>query len=153
MSCHKCSTIRLHSHSHERLVKHTFNRNVLITLASRVNRQICPALGEVKETIRELPSANVFLVNYVFVDLVLDNILGCLLRHNLDETTLIKVVEYTNLYYTHRDNIEAADSIPIESFVSFDDNLIMDEVTLKRIKAVLYAIDARVYGRISKYEQ
>lgn len=151
-TCNAHCGVQLGTHSHEFIVRNNFNHATLVILANKVNRQLCPALGEVKETIREIPSADVFLVNYVFVDLVLDNILGCLSRHNLDDVTHRKVQEYTKLYYEHRGNIEAADSLPIATFVSFDDDLVIDPIALARIKAVLYAIDARVYGRISKYE-
>ena len=125
-------------------------------LANRVRGRMnhrCHTYGNIEETIREIPSANVFLVNHEFVDLLIDEIRGCLPAYNMSRAVVNKVKEYVKLYYVYYKDIELVGSLVINDLIAVNENLITDEVTAERIKAVLYALKDRLEGRINEYEQ
>jgi len=109
--------------------------------------------GEIRETIKEIPIANIYLVNHEFIDLMLDDILGCLNTQNISRTTVDRVRKYVDYYYVYYKDIELVGSLVVTGIISITDNLVTDETEANRIKAVLYALKDRLDGRICNYEQ
>ena len=125
-------------------------------LANRVRGSLnhrCHTYGDIRETIREIPSANVFLVNHEFVDLLIDEILGCLPSYNMSREVVDRVKRYVRLYYVYYRDLEQVGSLVISDLISIEDNLITSDIEAERTKAVLYALKDRLEGRINEYEQ
>jgi len=125
-------------------------------LANRVRGSLnhrCHTYGDIRETIREIPSADVYLVNHEFVDLLIDEIQGCLPSCNLSREVVKRVKHYVSLYYTYYKDLEMVGSLVITSTISLDENLITSDIEAGRTKAVLYALKDRLEGRINEYEQ
>jgi len=113
----------------------------------------CDVCGEVPETIREIPSIKLYIVNYEFINLCLDEILGCLREYNLGPTTVCKVKEYVNLYYEYYGRIQDVGSIHLNAIIELDESLMVDPEKVDKTKAILYAIDNRLNGKVCPYEQ
>jgi len=125
-------------------------------LANRVRGSMnhrCHTYGNICETIKEIPAANVFLVNHEFVDLLIDEILDCLPECNLSRQVVTKVKAYVKLYYVHYKDIETVGSLLLNNVIPIEQSLIADELEAERIKAVLYALQDRLEGRVNGYEQ
>ncbi len=125
-------------------------------LANRVRGRLnhhCYTYGDVQETVKEIPAAGVFLVNHEFIDLLIDEILDCLPVRNLSRSVVSKVKMYVDQYYVYYKDIEQVGSLVLNDLVALDKNLITDEVTAGRTKAVLYALADRLEGRVNVYEQ
>ena len=125
-------------------------------LANRVRGSLnhrCHTYGDIRETIKEIPAANVYLVNHEFVDLLIDEILGCLPVYNISREVVKRVKNYVRLYYVYYKDLELIGSLVISDLISVDENLITSEVEAERTKAVLYALKDRLEGRINGYEQ
>ena len=132
------------------------DKGYIIGLANRVRGNLnhrCHTYGDIRETIKEIPSANVFLVNHEFVDLLIDEILGCLPAYNMSRTVVKRVKNYVRLYYAYYRDLESVGSLVISDLISVDENLITSEIDAERTKAVLYALKDRLEGRINGYEQ
>jgi hypothetical protein len=113
----------------------------------------CHTYGNILETVKEIPSAGVFLVNHEFVDLLIDEILGCLPAYNMSREVVNKVKSYVRLYYVYYKDLELVGELVISDLVSLDENLITSDIEAGRTKAVLYALKDRLEGRINEYEQ
>ncbi len=131
-------------------------RDYIYGLANRVRGSLnhrCHTYGNIRETIKEIPSADVFLVNHEFIDLLIDEILGCLPKYNMSREVVKTVEEYVKLYYVYYKDITLVGSLVMNDLIAIDENLITDEVTANRTKAILYALSDRLEGRINAYEQ
>jgi len=113
----------------------------------------CNIYGTVEEIIKEVPSINLYIVNYEFINLCVDEILCCLNTGNLSKTTAANVKNYVDLYYEYYGEIEMVGSLHINEVVALDETLMVDPVKVNRTKAVLYAIDDRLNGEVYQYEQ
>jgi len=113
----------------------------------------CHTYGNIKETIKEIPASNVFLVNHEFIDLIVDNIINCLPKHNMSQAVVARVEKYTSYYYVYYKDIEQVGSLVVTDLVSINNNLIADPVVAARTKAILYAVASRLEGKINAYEQ
>jgi len=125
-------------------------------LANRVRGSMnhsCHTYGNIRETIKEIPAADVFLVNHEFIDLLISEIVGCLPSYNMSRAVVNKVREYVKLYYVYYKDIELVGSLVINDLIALDKNLITDPVVVGRTKAILYALSDRLEGRIHEYEQ
>jgi hypothetical protein len=125
-------------------------------LANRLRGSLnhrCHTYGNIHETIREIPSAGVFLVNHEFVDLLIDEIQGCLPSYNMSSEVVSRVKEYVRLYYVYYKNLELVGSLVISDLISIDENIMTSDIEAGRTKAVLYALKDRLEGRINEYEQ
>jgi hypothetical protein len=132
------------------------DRAYIARLANRLRGRLnhrCHTYGNIKPTIKEIPAANVFLVNHVFIDLLIDHILGCLPTRNMSKEVVDKVCYYTEQYYIYYKDIELVGSLVIGDTVKLDKNLIADPTVVGRTKAVLYALSDRLKGRINANEQ
>ena len=132
------------------------NYDYIQGLANRVRGSFnhrCHTYGDIRETIKEIPAANVYLVNHEFIDLMIDEILGCLPINNLGCTVVDRVKRYVKLYYIYYKDIELVGSLVINDIMPINEDLIMNEIDADRIKAVLYALSDRLEGRINGYEQ
>ena len=121
-------------------------------LRGRLNHR-CHTYGNIRETIREVPSAGVYLVNHEFVDLLIDEILGCLPSYNMSREVVNRVKKLVRLYYVYYKDLEMVGSLVVSDLISIDENLITSDIEAGRIKAVLYALKDRLEGRINEYEQ
>jgi len=134
----------------------SYDRSYIQGCANRIRGRLnhrCHTYGNIRETIREIPSANVFLVNHEFVDLLIDEILGCLPAYNMSREVVSRVKELVRLYYVYYRDLEKIGSLVVNDLISIEDNLIMDDIVAGRTKAVLYALQDRLEGRINVYEQ
>ena len=125
-------------------------------LANRVRGSMnhnCHTYGNIRETIKEIPAADVFLVNHEFIDLLISEIVGCLPSYNMSRVVVDRVKEYVKLYYVYYKDIELVGSLVINDLIALDKNLITDPVIVGRTKAILYALSNRLEGRINEYEQ
>ena len=132
------------------------SRDYIRGLANRIRGSLnhrCHTYGNILETVKEIPSAGVFLVNHEFVDLLIDEILGCLPAYNMSREVVNRVKSYVRLYYVYYKDLELVGSLVISDLVSLDENLITSDIEAGRTKAVLYALKDRLEGRINEYEQ
>ncbi len=113
----------------------------------------CDIYGEVEETIKEVPSIDLYIINYEFINLCIDEILCCLNASNLSKTTVASIKNYVDLYYEYYGEIEMVGSLHINEVVALDEALMVDPVKVGRTKAVLYAIDDRLKGEVYQDEQ
>ena len=125
-------------------------------LANRVRGSMqhsCHTYGDIRETVKEIPAANVFLVNHEFIDLLIDEIRDCLPHRNISDAVVCKVKDYVDLYYIYYKDIELVGSLVLNNIVSIDKNLITDPVVVARTKAILYTLDQRLKGKINVCER
>jgi len=128
----------------------------IITLANRVRGRLnhkCRTYGNVKEFIKELPKANIYITNHEFIDLLIDEITDCLPYYNMSMELVAKVKKYVDLYYVYYRNLELIGSLVVNDIVPISKNIIMGEEEANRTKTILYALYARLQGEIYAYEQ
>ena len=109
--------------------------------------------GDVPVMIKEVPAIGLFIVNYEFIDLCVDEIRGCLPTQNVCHTTCVKVREYVDYYYKYYNAIDNVGTISLDETVSMSENLLVDPVEVARVKAALRVLDNRLKGCISDCEQ
>jgi hypothetical protein len=105
-------------------------------------------IGSVCETIKEIPAAGVYIVNYEFVDLMVDRLLQCLNVNNLSPETIVKIDYYLKMYYENIDNLDELDSIAYDTAIDLDKELMLDTEDADRLRAILIAFDARIKGEV-----
>jgi hypothetical protein len=127
-----------------------FGREYVYSLALRCRGDFkrTQVVGIVQETIKEIPAANVYIVNYEFVDLLIDRIIGNLNSCNVSDCTIQKLDYYLEYFYTFGENLDEIGALLDNKLYRLDQNLLLDETESGRIKAVLTALNKRLNGEI-----
>ena len=131
-------------------------RSYAYGLANRVRGSLnhrCHTYGDIREFVKEIPEANVFLVNHEFIDLLIDEILGVLPTCNISQSVVRRVRKYVELYYVYYKDLDLVGSLVVNDIIPITENLIADETEANRIKAILTALADRLEGRVYEYEQ
>lgn len=132
------------------------NRGHILGLANRVRGRLnhrCHTYGNIREFVKEIPAANVFLVNHEFIDLLIDEIKGCLPSYNMSREVVSRVKHYVQLYYVYYNDLELVGSLIVNDLIPIGENLITTDEEANRTKAILYALSDRLEGRVYEYEQ